>query len=804
MTPELESIIAETDRIIGRCGSGPEAAIPILQEMQGRWKYLPREALERVCEKTRITPAQLTGVSTFYRQFRHHGGGKHLIQVCHGTACHVAGAERVTETLLHHLKVAPGKDTSPDGAFTVERVACLGCCSLAPVMLIDELTFGRLDATKITAAVEKFLKDEAAGLHRPAAAAAQAAKKKESAAPESLPGYEIRIGLNSCCMASGSQEVRAALERVARETGARVVIKAVGCTGMCHRVPLVEVVTPSGQSTLYGDGNARSAERIVRRHVPVVGIWRKARRVIGAAVEFLAAPENGDGGKLPYSEIDPKHGAACQFLGPQARIVTANCGALDPLDVNGYMAAGGYEALRRSALERTPDQIIETARQSGLRGRGGAGFPTADKWMLTRNAPGERKFVICNGDEGDPGAFMDRMLLEAYPHRVLEGLAIAARAVGASEGYFYIRAEYRLAVQRIEKAIQQAEERGLLGERIFGSDFSLRLRVMRGAGAFVCGEETALMASIEGRRGMPRFRPPYPAEKGLWGCPTNVNNVETLCAMPWIIRNGPEAFAAIGTQGSKGTKVFALAGRVARGGLIEVPMGTTIREIVEEIGGGVRDADKGRRFKAVQIGGPSGGCVPARLSDTAIDYDALRETGAIMGSGGLVVLDDAACMVDVARFFLDFTQKESCGRCTFCRIGTKRMLEILQRLCAGQGQAKDVEELETLGHQIKRSSLCGLGKSAPNPVLTTIRFFRDEYDAHVQGRCPAGKCAALIRYMVGERCIGCTLCAQICPVNAIAPKPYKRQVVDDAICIRCGACKTVCPVEAISIQAKNP
>jgi NADH-quinone oxidoreductase subunit F len=392
---------------------------------------------------------------------------------------------------------------------------------------------------------------------------------------------------------------------------------------------------------------------------------------------------------------------------------------------------------------------------------------------------------------------MDRMLLESYPYRIIEGMIIAAYVVGANQGHFYIRAEYPLAVRRVGEALRRCAEAGLLGENILGSDFGLNIRIMEGAGAFVCGEETALLASIEGRRGMPRLRPPYPADSGLWGRPTLVNNVETYALVPWIIRHGPEAFAAMGTETSKGTKVFALAGKVLRGGLIEVPMGATLRQVVEEIGGGIAG---GKRFKAVQVGGPSGGCVPAELADTPVDYEALTAVGAIMGSGGLVVLDESDCMVDIARYFLEFTQDQSCGRCTACRIGTRRMLEVLQRLCEGQGKAGDVEHLEQLARTIQAGSLCGLGRSAPNPVLTTISYFRDEYDAHIEGRCPAASCKALITYSITDDCIGCTICAQHCPADAIAMRPYEKHEIDSEKCVRCGTCKERCPAEAVKVE----
>jgi NADH-quinone oxidoreductase subunit F len=481
-------------------------------------------------------------------------------------------------------------------------------------------------------------------------------------------------------------------------------------------------------------------------------------------------------------------------------MATEACGELDPLEMASYQRLGGFEAMRRAFTDWEPERIIAEIRDSGLRGRGGAGFPTGKKWEIVRTSEPGLRYVICNGDEGDPGAFMDRMILESYPFRVLEGMAIAARAVGAEQGLLYIRAEYPLAVERVQAALDQMESAGYLGENILGTGQRFPVSIVRGAGAFVCGEESALIASLEGQRGNPSFRPPFPAEKGLHGRPTLVNNAETFAVAPWIVRHGAAAFASVGTPESKGTKVFALAGKVARGGLIEVPMGTTIRQIVEEIGGGVAD---GHRFKAVQIGGPSGGCIPAALADTPVDFERLTELGAMMGSGGLVVLDETDCVVEVARYFLSFTQEQSCGKCTHCRIGTKRMLEILEGLCEGRGREGDLDELERLAHLTREGSLCGLGKTAPNPVLTTLRYFRDEYEAHLEGRCPAGKCSALIRYEVNDKCIGCTRCAEACPVDAIPLTAYQKHRIDSDLCIRCDTCRVVCPEEAIDIVSPH-
>jgi NADH-quinone oxidoreductase subunit F len=606
---------------------------------------------------------------------------------------------------------------------------------------------------------------------------------------------EVRIGLGSCCQARGSAKVYEAFEQAVAAVGARAVVKRVGCVGMCHQTPLVEIVKPNAPPALYALVTAEDARSIVLRHFTPRGPVRKVTATISRALENLLSDETWE--PVTRYAIEVRDPPVAAFLGRQQNLATEHCGHLDPIDLDDYLARGGFTAFERCLREGTPEDVVDEVAQSGLRGRGGAGFPTGAKWRHVRAAEGDPKYLVCNGDEGDPGAFMDRMLLESYPHRIIEGMAIAAYAVGSSQGHFYIRAEYPLAVSRVRAAIEQCEKRGYLGENILGTGFSLRLRIMEGAGAFVCGEETALLASIEGRRGMPRLRPPYPAQNGLWGKPTLVNNAETYSLVPWIMRNGARAFAGLGTEKSPGTKVFALAGKVVRGGLIEVPMGITLREIVEDIGGGVAG---GKRFKAVQVGGPSGGCVPASLAHTPVDYEALAAIGAIMGSGGLVVLDDADCMVDIARYFLEFTQNQSCGKCTFCRVGTRRMLDILERLCRGEGKPGDLEKLEELAHSVKRTSLCGLGKTAPNPVLTTLEYFRDEYEAHLEKRCPAGRCKALVTYTVTDDCVGCTLCAQHCPVGAIAMTPYEKHEIDAATCIRCDTCRRTCPVEAVRVE----
>ncbi|MBN2216918.1 MAG: NAD(P)H-dependent oxidoreductase subunit E [Pirellulales bacterium] len=775
------------DETVERLGGRADAVIPILQAIQSHFRYLPDEALRRVCQTTRITPAAIIGVASFYGQFRRRPMGLHVVRVCHGTACHVKGAALVDEALRRRLDIPAGDDTDARREFTIEKVACLGCCTLAPVVQIDGATYGRLTPAAVPRMIDDFLENESR----------RAASPVEPKVFDGRPLGEIRIGLGSCCVAQGSAKVRDAIDRVLADSGAVATVKRVGCVGMCHQTPLVEIVPANGPPRLYPKVAPEAVEQIVLRHFQPRGLMRRIGYRAAALVDRLVAgPAEPDDARRALA---PGEAPLCDFLGPQLRMATEHCGQIDPTDFDEYVAHGGFAALKTCLARFSPEAIVEQITRSGLRGRGGAGFPSGQKWDAVRRAEGSPKYLICNGDEGDPGAFMDRMILESFPYRVIEGMAIAAWAVGAHEGIFYIRAEYPLAVERIRQALDQCQRHGILGENVLRSGFSLRLEIREGAGAFVCGEETALIASLEGRRGMPRLRPPFPAASGLHGKPTLVNNVETYCLVPWIIRRGPEAFAAVGTPESKGTKVFALAGKVQRGGLIEVPMGISLRRIVEEIGGGVAGD---RRFKAVQVGGPSGGCVPAELADVPVDYEALTGAGAIMGSGGLVVLDDRDCMVDIARYFLEFTQDQSCGKCTFCRIGTRRMLDILERLCAGQAKRGDLDALETLAHAVRDASLCALGATAPNPVLSTLQYFRDEYEAHLEGRCPAGRCKALVRYEITDRCIGCTLCAQHCPADAIPMTPYQRHEINSDKCTRCDTCREICPAEAIEIVSR--
>lgn len=777
-----EEIRKVVEAVVSTTGREKEKVILILQEVQKRLNYLPSEALKHICSITDVTPGQLSGVSTFYSQFRHIPSGRHTVKICSGTACHVKGSELITEAFIRDLEITPERNSSPDNLFSIEEVACLGCCTLAPVVQIDGKTYGHVKPTEVNRIVNDFLQTSAE-------------EHDDENNDESTDfDAEVRIGLGSCCVAGGSREILGTLLNVRDDYGLNIKVKPVGCVGVCNQTPLLEIVGKQGISSSYTNVRKDEVEEILLKHIIPRSLDKKIRvRINNLADTFISDDLLYSPVNLPDS--DREH-VLNDFQVSQFRIATLHGGLMTPDSFDEYSLLDGFSALRKVLMINNHADVTEVIKASGLRGRGGAGFPTGRKWEISTGIRSKPKYVVCNGDEGDPGAFMDRMILESFPFRIIEGMLIAGFATGADRGIFYIRAEYPLAVERVRSALSVCREKGIVRNNIMGSGFSFEIEVFEGAGAFVCGEETALIASLEGRRGTPHLRPPYPVAKGYKGFPTLVNNVETLAMVPWIISNGASAFNAIGTVESKGTKVFALAGKVAKGGLIEVPMGTTIRYIVEKIGGGVAP---GRTFKAVQIGGPSGGCIPERLADTPVDYEELTRLGAMMGSGGMVVLDDTDCMIDMAKYFLEFTHKQSCGKCTWCRVGTKHMLDILEKLSRGQASLNDIDELEKLCHEVQKGSLCGLGKTAPNPVLTGLLYFREEYEAHTRGICPAKRCRSLIRYEITDKCSGCTKCSQECPVDAIEFRPYEKHEIIQSLCTKCDNCRIVCPDDAIEL-----
>ena len=773
-------MIARVDAIIDRVGTSRRIIIPLLQALQAEFSYLPSDALLRVYERTEIDQAQMISVSTFYAQFRHIPYGRHIIKVCTGTACHVKGANNVYDAFRRELNMDEETITTADQQYSIEKIACLGCCALAPVVQIDEKIFGHVQPGRVREVLDEFQ---------------QYAQEQEAQAADEAkepPIGEVRLGMENCCQASGTAAIYQAVLDASHELGIKVAIKPVSCVGACNQVPLIDVALPDGSIERYPNVKPEEIKEILLHHFKPASRLRRWKNALLNQIDMFHTDTTWD--NILWKSEQERTGTINTFLSRQKRISTEGYGIISPLDIDEYMAHEGFTALEKAVTKMPRQAVIDTILQSGLRGRGGGGFPTGRKWSLVAATDKTEKYVICNGDEGDPGAFMDRILLESYPLRVIEGMIIAGYAVGARKGIFYIRAEYPQAVIRTRKAIELCREKGLLGEKLFGSDFSFEVTIFEGAGAFVCGEETALIASIEGQRGFPRQRPPYPAVEGLFGCPTLINNVETLSQISYIIRHGAEAYRTIGTEKSPGTKVFALAGKVCHGGLIEVPMGTTLNQIIEDIGGGV---EGGEKLKAVQTGGPSGGCIPAELCDAPVDFDALTRMGAIMGSGGMVVLSESSCMVDVARYFLSFTCQESCGKCTFCRVGIRRMLDILDRLCTGKGTMEDIDKLEELAISIKQMALCGLGKTAPNPVLSTLKYFRKEYEEHVQGICRTGTCKEMVKLEVTEACVGCTKCAKACPSDAIPYTPYERHHINMEQCVLCGLCIDECSYDAI-------
>lgn len=791
MNDTKEVISRKTDAIIDRIGTKRDQIIPLLQAIQQEFNYLPSDAMDRLYERTDIDRAQLVSVASFYSQLRMIPYGKHVIKVCIGTACHVKGAGNVYDAFRRELHLEGDDITTSDGKYSVEKVACLGCCALAPVVQIDQKIFGHVLPGRVREVLDEFesmLSEEA---------------QPSDTDTQVSPQGEVRLGMENCCQASGTAEVYAAVVEACRDLGIHVRIKPVSCVGTCNQVPLIDVATPDGNIVRYPNVQPDEVKEILLHHFRPAGRFRRLRRLRNSIlnqIDVFHSDQTWD--NILFIPEKERTQSINTFLDGQLRISTEGFGRLNPLDLDEYLSMGGFEALKKAVTGMSPRQVRDEVLRSGIRGRGGGGFLTGRKWQLVAESESRVEsselrglpIVICNGDEGDPGAFMDRILLESYPLRVIEGMVIAGYAVGAREGVFYIRAEYPQAVIRIRKALDMCRRKGLLGTKLFGTGFAFDIRVFEGAGAFVCGEETALIASMEGKRGFPHLRPPYPAQKGLDGRPTLINNVETLSQIPYIVHHGADEYAKVGTEGSHGTKVFALAGKVNHGGLIEVPMGTTLRQIVDKIGGGV---EGGEALKAIQIGGPSGGCIPAELCDVEVDFDALNQMGAIMGSGGLVVLGESSCMVDVARYFTAFTCAESCGKCTFCRIGIRRMLDILDRLATGKAKMEDIDQLEELALSIKRTALCGLGKTAPNPVLSTLRYFRHEYEEHVQGICRTGSCKDMVKLTITDDCMGCTKCSRVCPSGAIKYTPYEKHVIDTEKCTQCGLCIGECDFSAI-------
>ena len=774
---QVEIDTAAVDEIVGELGSEPRRLVSILRRVQEVYNYLPRAALERISEITEMSPGRIDSVATFYPQFRLAPAGQHLIRVCIGTACYVKGAETLHTTFKQVLDIKGEADTDERGLFTIEKVACLGCCMLAPAIQIDDIVYGQVSVAGIEALLSDFLASQDRELPKGAA----------GRVPGRSVDGEVRVCTCTSCRAAGAEDVRRVINDRIDRFGLNAGLAETACTGISYRAPLVEIAMAEGRRFLYGGVTTRTAPEILARHLRPKGAGRRLKSSGRRALDRVLGEVEAES-VIRYS-VDYRDEIDGAYWNPQTRVTTEGAGETDPLDLKSYLARGGFSAYAAMLSEERRYRALAEITDSGLRGRGGAGYPTGEKWRRVRDAPGSPKYIVCNADEGDPGAFMDRIILESFPFRVLDGAAIAARVVGADTVLFYIRSEYPLAIDRMRRATEMCRAGGIL-------EAGLAVEIEEGAGAFVCGEETALLAALEGRRGEPVLRPPYPSDQGLFGLPTLINNVETLATVPAILSSGPAAFAKKGWEGCAGTKTFALAGRIRRGGLVEVPMGSPLRTIVEGIGGGVQE---GRVIKAVQIGGPSGGCLPEASLDLPVDFDTLAESGAMMGSGGLIVLDDTDCMVDVALYFMRFTQAESCGKCTCCRVGTKRMLELLELICRGEASSASIEELERLAGVVKRGSLCNLGKTAPNPVLSTLRYFREEYEAHVDGRCPAGRCKSLIRYVVSEACIGCTKCAQGCPVDAIYSRPFEPHIIDPIKCIRCGNCQAVCPADAVEV-----
>ncbi len=782
------------DSIIERHNGKPSGLIMILQDIQARIGFIPPEAVARVSEVLKVPQAQIYSVSTFYKSFSLTPRGKHKVDICEGTACHIRGASVLMNQVSDELGIKAG-ETSADGELTLNSVHCVGACAMAPVVVIDGKYHGNVTAAQLSKEIKKTcsavaqktsaeVQDEPAQMidKKINSPGALEALRENLIEQRPLDQPRILVCAGTGCIAKGSFQVAQAISEALKKAGSQLpvnlIMKRVGCQGFCEKGPLV-ILAP--QKIFYNHVKPEDATEIIQQTV-----------INNQVIDRLLYHEPGlVEGMEKYEEIP--------FFAGQQRIALRNVGTIDPLDINEYIRQGGFKALLKALYNMKPDAVIKEIELSGLRGRGGGGFPTGKKWRTTASVPAEIRYVICNGDEGDPGAFMDRSIMEGDPYSVLEGMILSAYAIGAETGYIYVREEYPRALKHLQSAIEQCHRAGLLGENICGTKFNFDITINRGTGAFVCGESTALMQSIEGRVGEPRAKYIRSAERGLYDKPTVLNNVETLTNIPVIIDRGASWFASTGTPTSSGTKVFSVVGKVRNTGLVEVPMGITLRKIIFEICGGILDD---RQFKAVQTGGPSGGCLPESKLDLPVDFDSLTREGSMMGSGGMIVMDEDTCMVDVARYFIDFLTHESCGKCAACRLGLASLLEILERICQGEGRADDLEQIEKLLELLEQGSLCGLGKSAPNPVRSTLEHFRDEYLAHIEEkRCPAGVCRALISYKITDACTGCRRCARVCPQKAINGNKQEIHLIDQDLCNRCGLCKATCNFNAIVIES---
>ncbi len=790
---------ATTADVLQRYQPDPANLIMILQELQTAHGHISADSVDAISQYLRVPRSQIYSAASFYKAFSLQPRGKHQVDVCLGTACHVRGAGRLVTQFSEELDIAPG-ETTPDGEVSLDTVHCVGACALGPVVIMDGEYHGEMTPRKLSKALQKCRAGEG-GRGAPGAAASAAATAPTTAelglvrigSPGALQELReelqqakvtatrvISICAGSGCRALGSARLIETFQDAIADAGldSEIRIQQNGCHGFCQR-GLICVIRP---------------EEIFYQHVKPQDVPEIVTRTLeqGEVIDRLLYQDPQTGRKITYARDIP-------FYARQQRSLMQQNAQIDPLNINDYLAGGGYEALAEILFHREPDGVIDEVRRAGLRGRGGGGFHAARKWASCRKVSAAKKYILCNADEGDPGAFMDCALLEGNPHAVIEGMIIGAYAIAGgqseAEGYVYVRNEYPVAVAHLEVALTQARAAGLLGEDILGSGFAYDIRINRGGGAFVCGESTALMASIEGKIGEPRAKYVHTSTSGLYESPTVLNNVESWANVPLIIREGAERWAAVGTEKSKGTKIFSLVGKVHNTGLVEVPMGMSLREIVYGIGGGIRD---GKKFKAVQTGGPSGGCVPESLLDLPVDYEELTKVGSMMGSGGMIVMDEDTCMVDVARYFTSFLTEESCGKCAACRLGLDQLKQILDRICAGEGRPADIEAMQKLFAVLDDGSLCGLGKSAANPVRSTLTYFRREYEAHIfQKKCPAGVCRELITYSIDETCTGCTLCVEVCPHGAITGEKKQLHVIDPELCNRCGLCVATCKFDSI-------